>query len=90
MQLVDGLDEIVHYAGAEYSLATHQWTSGAVVDPKGFLNIESFRLEGMTPVWTYALADALLEKRVWMSMVRTRRIVEYTLVRGQQQHRVSI
>ena len=30
--------------------------SGAI-EPKGFLNIESFRLEGMMPVWTYALAD---------------------------------
>src|SRR5713101_7509858 len=51
--LVAGLDEIVHYAGADYSLATHQWASGAV-DPKGFLNIETFRLEGTKPVWAYA------------------------------------
>src|SRR4029077_6462845 len=55
MQLVAGLDETVHYAGGEYALATQQWMSGAI-DPKGFLNIESFRLEGMVPVWTYALA----------------------------------
>src|SRR5215475_11827019 len=62
-QLVAGIDEIVRYAGAEYALATHQWMSGAI-EPKGFLNIESFRLEGMMPVWSYALADALIEKRV--------------------------
>ncbi len=80
-QLVTGLDEIVRYAGAEYSLATHQW-AGAVVDPKGFLNIESFRLDGMTPVWTYALADALLEKRVWMRHGENTTYVEYTMVRG--------
>jgi predicted glycogen debranching enzyme len=80
-QLVTGLDEIVRYAGAEYSLATHQW-AGAVVDPKGFLNIESFRLDGMTPVWTYALADALLEKRVWMRHSENTTYVEYTMVRG--------
>ena len=64
-QLVANVDETVRYADAEYRLGTTQWSSG-VVDPKGFLNIQSFRLEGMTPVWTYALADALLEKRVWM------------------------
>ena len=81
MQLVTGLDEIVRYGGAEYSLATHQW-AGAVVDPKGFLNIESFRLDGMTPVWTYALADALLEKRVWMRHGENTTYVEYTMVRG--------
>jgi predicted glycogen debranching enzyme len=81
MQLVAGLDEIVRYAGAEYPLATHQWASGAV-DPKGFLNIESFRLDGMTPVWTYALADALLEKRLWMRHGENTTYVQYTLVRS--------
>jgi len=80
-QLVAGLDEIARYAGAEYSLATHQWASG-VVDPKGFLNIESFRLDGMTPVWTYALADALLEKRVSMRYGENTTYVEYTMLRG--------
>jgi predicted glycogen debranching enzyme len=81
MQLVAGLDEIIRYAGVEYSLATHQWMSGAV-DPKGFLFIESFRLEGMTPVWSYALADALIEKRVWMKYGENTTYVQYTLVRG--------
>jgi predicted glycogen debranching enzyme len=80
-QLVAGLDEVVRYTGVEYLLATHQWGSG-VVDPKGFLNIESFRLDGMTPVWTYALADALLEKRVWMRHGENTTYVEYTLVRS--------
>ena len=80
-QLVGGLDEVVRYAGVEYSLATHQWSDG-VVDPKGFLNIENFRLDGMTPVWTYALADALLEKRVWMRHGENTTFVEYTLVRA--------
>jgi predicted glycogen debranching enzyme len=79
--LVAAFDEIVRYAGSEYSLATHQWASGAI-DPKGFLNIESFRLEGMTPVWSYALADALLEKRVWMRQGENTTYIQYTLVRG--------
>src|SRR5437879_9667656 len=34
--LVSAIDEIVHYAGTDYSLATHRWASGAV-DPQGFL-----------------------------------------------------
>ena len=71
--------------GADYSLATHQWVSG-VIDPKGFLNIESFRLEGMMPVWTYALADALLEKRVWMKSRREYH-VRRVHVRARQQRR---
>jgi predicted glycogen debranching enzyme len=80
-QLVSTVDEIAHYAGADYSLATRQWASGAV-DPKGFLLIEDFHLEGTTPVWSYALADALLEKRIWMRQGENTTYIQYTLVRG--------
>ncbi len=89
MQLVAGVDEIVRYAGGEYALSTHQWMSG-VTEPKGFLNIESFRLEGMMPVWSYALADALLEKRVWMKHGENTTYVQYTLVRGTAPADVSL
>jgi predicted glycogen debranching enzyme len=80
-QLVSAIDEIVHYAGTDFSLATHRWASGAV-DPQGFLFLEDFHLEGSTPVWTYALADALLEKRVWMRQSENTTYIQYTLVRG--------
>jgi len=36
----------------------------------------------MTPVWTYALADALLEKRVWMQQGENTTYVKYTLLRS--------
>ncbi len=35
-----------------------------------------------TPVWTYALADALLEKRIWMRQGENTTCIQYTLVRG--------
>src|SRR5580704_2558997 len=79
--LVATLDETVRYADATYALATHRWASGAV-DPQGFLYLESFRLEGATPVWTYALADALLEKRVWMVQDENTTFIHYTLSRA--------
>ncbi len=80
-QLVSAIDEIVHYAGTDFSLATHRWASGTV-DPKGFLLLEDFHLEGSTPVWTYSLADALLERRVWMCQGENTTYIQYTLVRG--------
>jgi len=80
-QLVSAIDEIAHYAGADFSLATHRWASGAV-DPQGFLLLEDFHLKGATPVWTFALADALLEKRVWMGQGENTTYIQYTLVRG--------
>ena len=80
-QLVAAIDESVLYSGASYALATHRWASGAV-DPQGFLLLESFRLEGTIPVWTYALADALLEKRVWMQQGENTTFIHYTLSRA--------
>ncbi|HEY2459949.1 MAG TPA: amylo-alpha-1,6-glucosidase [Candidatus Acidoferrum sp.] len=81
MHLVAGVDEIVQYAGESFKLSAHQWADGAV-DPKGYLYIESFHLEGMKPVWTYAFEDALLQKRVWMHQGENTTYVQYTLVRG--------
>src|SRR5437879_12548127 len=54
-QLVSAIDEIAHYAGADFALATHRWASGAIA-PKGFLLLEDLHLEGPPPVWTYAIA----------------------------------
>jgi glycogen debranching enzyme len=81
MQLVASLDEQIRYAGVQYAMATHQWSSG-VIDPRGFINIEDFRLEGMRPVWTFALADALLEKRIWMRQGENTTYIQYTLLRA--------
>jgi len=46
------------------------------------LNIESFRLEGTTPVWRFATGDALLEKRIWMQQGENTTFVQYSLVRA--------
>src|SRR5438874_1878454 len=80
-QLVAKLDEAATYDSANYPLATNRWASGAV-DPKGYLHIESFRLEGTTPLWRFALADALLEKRIWMRQGENTSYVQYSMVRG--------
>ncbi len=79
--LVAGLDESVRYLETSFPLATNRWSSG-FVSPSGYLQIESFFLEGTKPVWRYALADALLEKRVWMKQGENTTCVQYTLVRG--------
>ena len=79
--LVAGLDETVRYANHSYALATHHWSSGAI-DPQGCVLLESFRLEGTIPVWSFALADAVLEKRVWMAQGENTTCVQYTLVRA--------
>jgi predicted glycogen debranching enzyme len=80
-QLVAKVDETARYDGGDYALATNRWESGAI-EPQGYLNIESFRLDGTTPVWHFAIADALLEKRIWMQHGENTTYVQYTLLRG--------
>lgn len=64
--LLAKLDETVTYDGAQYALFANRWVDD-LVDPAGYRNIESFRLEGAIPVWRFAVADALIEKRIWMA-----------------------
>jgi predicted glycogen debranching enzyme len=83
MQLVAKLDETVHYDALDYPLAANRWATGAI-DPQGYVHIESFRLDGTTPVWQFAIGDALLEKRVWMHYGENTTYVQYTMLRGTQ------
>jgi predicted glycogen debranching enzyme len=75
------LDESVTYGGSSWELGANRWASGAVA-PEGHRFIERFRLEGGAAVWTYACADALLEKRVWMEQGANTTYVQYRLLRA--------
>jgi predicted glycogen debranching enzyme len=79
--LVSGLDESIRYLNSSYSLATNRWASG-FISPSGYLQLESFHLEGTKPVWRYAIADAIIEKRVWMQQGENTTFVQYSLVRA--------
>ena len=87
--LVAKLDETARYASEEFALATNRWADGTVA-PQGYLNIQRFHLEGTTPVWTFALADALLEKRVFMQSGANTTYVLYRLVRASAPLELSI
>ena len=80
--LVAGLDETITYDDTAYALAAHRWDEDTV-DPCGFVHLDRFHLEGTVPVWTYALGDALLEKRVWMEHGENTTYVRYTLRRAR-------
>jgi 4-alpha-glucanotransferase len=49
----------------EAPLFTNRWASGAV-EPRGYLALESFHLDGTVPVWRFAFGDRIVEERVWM------------------------
>ncbi|MCA9811148.1 MAG: glycogen debranching enzyme N-terminal domain-containing protein, partial [Candidatus Dadabacteria bacterium] len=63
------------------ALSSNRWADGTV-DPKGYVNIESFYLDGGIPVWNYAAADAVLEKRVWMEQGADTTFIRYKLLRA--------
>jgi predicted glycogen debranching enzyme len=79
--LVSKIEETARYSGREFALSTNRWAGGGV-SPEGYRHIERFRLEGTTPVWTFAIADALLEKRIWMQHGANTTYVRYTLLRA--------
>lgn len=76
------LDETVEYDGLRQALFTNRWADGTV-DPHGYRLLERFRLEGTSPVWTFAVADALLERRIWMEQGANTTYVQYRLRRGR-------
>ncbi|MCK5313717.1 MAG: glycogen debranching enzyme N-terminal domain-containing protein, partial [Anaerolineales bacterium] len=79
--LLAKLDETADYDSRTFSLSANYWSSGAI-EPQGFHHLERFHLEGTTPVWTFAIADALLEKRVWMKQGMNTTYVRYDLLRS--------
>ena len=79
--LATKMDETVTYDGIQYSLYTNRW-AGGTVDPHGYRHIESFHLEGTIPVWEFACADAILEKRIWMQQGANTTYVHYKLIRA--------
>src|SRR5262245_2327851 len=81
--LVAGAVEWVTYDGKRYPLSTHEFGDGAFA-PAGHRFLESFRLEGTLPVWTFAIADALVERRLWMADGANTTYLTYRLVRGSR------
>jgi predicted glycogen debranching enzyme len=79
--LAAAVHDTVNYGGADWPLFVGRWASG-VVGPEGYRLIARFRLDGITPVWTYAAGDALLEKRVWMQPGANTTYVRWRVLRS--------
>jgi predicted glycogen debranching enzyme len=81
--LVGGSIEWATYAGHRYPLSTHEYGDGTI-DPHGYHHLLAFTLDGTLPVWTFALGDALLERRVWMAHGANTTYVTYRLARASR------
>ncbi|MGC1308522.1 MAG: amylo-alpha-1,6-glucosidase [Phormidesmis sp.] len=91
--LLTKLDETVTYQGIVYPLSCDRYAGGTTTG-NGYRHLQSFHLEGTTPTWTYACADALIEKRIWMQPARetseNTTYTRYTLHRASAPVNISI
>ncbi|MGB7250495.1 MAG: amylo-alpha-1,6-glucosidase [Phormidesmis sp.] len=87
--LLTKLDETVQYQRSAYPLSCDRWAGGTLTG-YGYRYLERFHLEGTTPVWTYACADALLEKRIWMQPGENTTYIQYTLRRASAPFSLSL
>ena len=76
--LLAKLAEQIEIDRAWIDLDTNLWASGTVA-PRGYLHLESFRIEDAIPTWTWAIGDTRLEKRVWMELGENTTYVQYRL-----------
>ena len=87
--LLTKLDETVSYQGGNFLLSCDRF-SGGTLTGHGYRHLERFHLEGTTPVWSYAIADALLQKRVWMQPSENTTYIQYRLHRASSPATLSI
>ncbi|HEX4150789.1 MAG TPA: amylo-alpha-1,6-glucosidase [Steroidobacteraceae bacterium] len=87
--LVAKLEVSVDYLGRRYALAANEFADGTV-DPHGFVHLESFAVEDGIPVWRYALADALLEQRIFMAPGANVSYLTLELMRASAAARIEI
>jgi predicted glycogen debranching enzyme len=79
--MVAKLDASVTYWGVRTALATNEYADGTI-DPHGHRHLDSVRLEGQHPVWTWVIGDAVLEQRIWMAQGRNTTYIRYHVMRA--------
>lgn len=87
--LLTKIDDTITYQQQQYPLFSNSWSEGTSYQ-NGFIHLDRFHLEGTTPVWTYALGDAIIEKRIWMAVGENKSYLRYDFVRGQGQLNLSL
>ncbi len=64
--LVAKIELSARYLGVDTDLSANEFAGGAI-SGQGFVHLESFSQCDGIPVWRYAVADALLEQRLFMA-----------------------
>src|SRR5450755_3471695 len=87
--LVAKIELRVQYLGAETDLSANEFAGGAI-SGQGFVHLESFAVPDGIPTWRYAIADALLEQKVFMAEGANTSYLRLKLLRATRPLRVLL
>ena len=87
--LVSKLDATAVYGNTVIPLAANEFADGTIA-PRGFCHLESFRLQGLIPVWTWAVGDARVEQRLWMRHGENTTYAQFTRLGGSKELRLQL
>ena len=87
--LVAKIELSVRYLGVDSDLSANEFVGGAV-SGTGFLHVESFSIVDGIPTWRYAVADALLEQRIFMAPRSNTSYLRLELLRASAPMRVTL
>jgi predicted glycogen debranching enzyme len=87
--LVAKADIRVTYLDLETDLTANEF-AGGVLGPQGFVHLESFALIDGIPTWHYAIADALLELKIFMAQGANTSYLSLELKRCSAPMRVTL
>ena len=78
--LVGGLSVFAHYGGERFELSGFEWQDGTWSD--GHKHLEHWHVDGTIPVARFAVADVVIEQRVWLEYGANTSYVQFRYVRG--------
>jgi predicted glycogen debranching enzyme len=87
--LVAKIEPSVQYLGVETDLSANEFEGGAI-SGHGFVHLESFAVQHGIPVWRYAVADALLEQRIFMAPEANTSYLRLELLRASAPLRATL
>jgi predicted glycogen debranching enzyme len=87
--LVAKIELSVQYLGVETDLSANEFAGGAI-SGQGFVHLESFTVTDGVPTWRHAVADALLETRIFMAPGRNTSYLRLELLRASAPLRVTL
>ncbi len=87
--LVAKIELAVHYLGVETDLSANEFLGGAL-SGQGFVHLESFAVQDGIPTWRYAVADALLEQKIFMAPGANTSYLRLELLRASAPLRLTL